>query len=159
PPGSRHRTAGALGLRRRANSHRHLPRRGSRDLGRNAADHAEPARRHRDARVSPPPSLSAAGVRRGIPRPRSSIPWWLVLVVIPTGGIAMLVPRAEPSAPTASLETPIDTLGRATTLRVAAHDRGSGLARIEVRLVPAGGGNPAVVASAVYPAIHWGWSR
>src|SRR5262249_61378191 len=27
------------------------------------------------------------------------------------------------------------------------------------RLVPGGGGNPAVVASAIYPAIHWGWSR
>ncbi|TMA48298.1 MAG: hypothetical protein E6J76_14625, partial [Deltaproteobacteria bacterium] len=86
------------------------------------------------------------------------MPWWIVVAALAVG-IAIVVLRAEPFVPTVTLEAPLDTIGRATALRVAAHDRGSGLARIEVRLVPGGGGNPAVVASAVYPALHWGWSR
>ena len=110
--------------------------------------------------MSPPPSISPpAGFRRGTARRRSAFPLWIVLGVVALGGILLLVLRAEPFAPTATLETPIDTVGHATAIRVAAHDRGSGLARVEVRLVPGGGGNPAIVASAVYPAIHWGWSR
>ena len=110
--------------------------------------------------MSPPssPGSSIAGPRRGTAKRRSVLPWWIVVAALAVG-IAIVVLRAEPFVPTVTLEAPLDTIGRATALRVAAHDRGSGLARIEVRLVPGGGGNPAVVASAVYPALHWGWSR
>jgi len=63
------------------------------------------------------------------------LPWWIVVAALAVG-IAIVVLRAEPFVPTVTLEAPLDTIGRATALRVAAHDRGSGLARIEVRLVP-----------------------
>jgi murein DD-endopeptidase MepM/ murein hydrolase activator NlpD len=63
---------------------------------------------------------------------------------------ALLATRAEPVGPRATLETPIDVIGRATPLRVVASDRGTGLARVEVRLVPATG-PPVVVASETYP--------
>ena len=59
---------------------------------------------------------------------------------------ALLLTRAEPFAPTATLETPVEVVGRATSVKVVAHDRGSGLARVELRLVPEGGA-PVVLAS------------
>src|SRR2546428_14047933 len=68
--------------------------------------------------------------------------------------VALLVTRAEPLAPSVTLETPVDFVGRATPLRIVARDRGSGLAHVEVRLVPEGG-QPVVVASEDYPRRSW----
>src|SRR3989441_12524823 len=68
--------------------------------------------------------------------------------------VALLVTRAEPFAPSVSLETPIDFVGRATPVTIVARDRGSGLARVEVRLVPEGG-EPGGVASQDYPRRSW----
>jgi len=67
---------------------------------------------------------------------------------------ALLLTRAEPFAPTVSLETPVDVVGHATLVRVLARDRGSGLARVEVRLVPEHG-TPAVLAAETYPRRSW----
>src|SRR5204863_8394325 len=75
-------------------------------------------------------------------------------VVIFAALVALLVTRAEPFAPSVSLETPIDFVGRATPVTIVARDRGSGLARVEVRLVPEGG-EPVVVASQDYPRRSW----
>src|SRR2546428_10739504 len=74
----------------------------------------------------------------------------LLAVVIFAALVALLVTRAEPFAPSVSLETPIDFVGRATPVTIVARDRGSGLARVEVRLVP-GGGEPGGGASPDYP--------
>src|SRR5207253_697090 len=68
--------------------------------------------------------------------------------------VALFVTRAEPFAPSATLETPVDFVGRATPVRIVAHDRGSGLAHVELRLVPEGG-PPVVVASQDYPRRSW----
>jgi len=78
----------------------------------------------------------------------------LLAVVIFAALVALLVTRAEPFAPSVSLETPIDFVGRATPVTIVARDRGSGLARVEVRLVPEGG-EPVVVASQDYPLRSW----
>src|SRR5213083_1670397 len=78
----------------------------------------------------------------------------LLAVVIFAALVALLVTRAEPFAPSVSLETPIDFVGRATPVTVVARDRGSGLSRVEVRLVPEGG-EPVVVASQDYPRRSW----
>ncbi len=78
----------------------------------------------------------------------------LLVVVVLAALIGLLVTRAEPFAPSATLETPVDFVGRATPVTVVAHDRGSGLAHVEVRLVPEGG-SPVVVASEDYPRRSW----
>src|SRR5436309_1334303 len=78
----------------------------------------------------------------------------LLAVVIFAALVALLVTRAEPFAPSVSLETPIDFVGRATPVTIVARDRGSGLSRVEVRLVPEGG-EPVVVASQDYPRRSW----
>src|SRR5439155_1294188 len=78
----------------------------------------------------------------------------LLAVVIFAALVALLVTRAEAFAPSVSLETPIDFVGRATPITIVARDRGSGLARVEVRLVPEGG-EPVVVASQDYPRRSW----
>src|SRR2546427_3294468 len=82
----------------------------------------------------------------------------LLAVVIFAALVALLVTRAEPFAPSVSLETPIDFVGRATPVTIVARDRGSGLARVEVRLVP-GGGEPVGVASHGYPRRSWRGSQ
>jgi murein DD-endopeptidase MepM/ murein hydrolase activator NlpD len=74
-----------------------------------------------------------------------------LLVLLIVAAAVLLLTRAEPFAPSAALETPVDVIGRATPLRVVAHDRGTGLARVEVRLVGEAGA-PAVLASESYPA-------
>jgi murein DD-endopeptidase MepM/ murein hydrolase activator NlpD len=68
---------------------------------------------------------------------------------------ALLLTRAEPFTPTVTLETPVDFIGRATPVKLVARDRGTGLARIEVRLVGQGGA-PVVLASESYAAFG-GW--
>ena len=78
----------------------------------------------------------------------------LLAVVIFAALVALLVTRAEPFAPSATFETPVDFVGRATPVKIVAHDRGSGLAHVELRLVPEGG-PPVVVASQDYPRRSW----
>jgi murein DD-endopeptidase MepM/ murein hydrolase activator NlpD len=77
----------------------------------------------------------------------------LVLAVL-IGLVALLVTRAEPLAPTVSLEAPVDVIGSATPLRVHAADRGSGLAAVEVRLVPPAGA-PVIVLEQTFPRTSW----
>ncbi|HJQ85009.1 MAG TPA: hypothetical protein VKA21_13080, partial [Candidatus Binatia bacterium] len=75
----------------------------------------------------------------------------LVLVLLLVAGAAgLLLTRAEPFRPTVALDTPIDFVGRATPIRIVARDRGTGLARVEVRLLAASGA-AATVASESYP--------
>jgi murein DD-endopeptidase MepM/ murein hydrolase activator NlpD len=77
----------------------------------------------------------------------------LVLIVV-LGIAGLLVTRAEPLAPRASIETPVDIVGRATQIRVLAGDRGTGLARVQVQLVSESG-PAAMVAEETYPATSW----
>jgi murein DD-endopeptidase MepM/ murein hydrolase activator NlpD len=77
----------------------------------------------------------------------------LVLVVVLAGAV-LLVTLAEPLAPSTSIETPVDVVGRATQVRVLARDRGTGLAAVEVRLV-SDSGPGAVVAQEQYPSTTW----
>jgi len=63
---------------------------------------------------------------------------------------ALLLTRAEPLAPQVTLETRVDVVGRATPLRLTARDRGTGLASVELRLVPESG-TPAAVATESHP--------
>jgi murein DD-endopeptidase MepM/ murein hydrolase activator NlpD len=65
----------------------------------------------------------------------------------------LAVTCAEPLAPTARIEGLGDALGRGTPVRVTATDRGSGLARVEVRLAPADGSEPLVLARQEFPRI------
>jgi hypothetical protein len=125
----------ALGLRRARRPDRHVSGRRPRHLGRDAADHAQPARRARRARL----------MRR------------LLVLVVVAAVVGVLLTRAEPFAPRATLDTPVELVGRATPIAVTAHDRGTGLARVEVRLVPEGGGAPVVLASESYPARADDW--
>src|SRR3989475_12533462 len=78
----------------------------------------------------------------------------LLALVVLAALVALFLTRAEPFAPSVTLETPIDFVGRATPVTIVARDRGSGLARVEVRLVPEGG-EPVVVASQDYPRRSW----
>jgi murein DD-endopeptidase MepM/ murein hydrolase activator NlpD len=57
--------------------------------------------------------------------------------------------RAEPFAPHVNLDSPVEFIGRSTALQVSASDRGTGLARVELRLVPPSG--PAVLLAEE----HW----
>src|SRR5262249_3318384 len=69
--------------------------------------------------------------------------------------IARLVAtRAEPLAPRVRVEGIPDTVGRGTAMRVAAKDRGSGLAHVEVRLVP-DGSDALVLARQDFPRTGW----
>lgn len=82
-----------------------------------------------------------------------------LLVILALVGLAVvLVTRAEPLGPSATLDGPVDVVGRGTPLRVLAHDRGSGLARVEVRLVPGDGGPPVVLATEEFPRLSWSGS-
>jgi murein DD-endopeptidase MepM/ murein hydrolase activator NlpD len=74
-----------------------------------------------------------------------------VIAVIAT----ILGTRAEPLAPTVTVEGIPDTIGRGTAMRVTAKDRGSGLAHVEVRLVPGDGGEPLVLARQDFPRQGW----
>jgi murein DD-endopeptidase MepM/ murein hydrolase activator NlpD len=68
----------------------------------------------------------------------------LVLVVV------LVCTVGEPLAPTATIKAP-EILGPTTPIEVTAHDRGWGLATVEVRLVPAGGGAARVLAQQAFP--------
>jgi murein DD-endopeptidase MepM/ murein hydrolase activator NlpD len=58
---------------------------------------------------------------------------------------------AEPLAPRVELAGVTDTIGRGTPMRVVATDRGSGLADVEVRLVPEDGSPALVLARQEFP--------
>ena len=78
----------------------------------------------------------------------------LVVLALAGAALAFLALQAEPLAPTVALESPLDIVGRGTPVRIVVRDRGTGLAVIEARLVPAGG-TPAVVAREVFPRRSW----
>ena len=78
----------------------------------------------------------------------------LLLLLALAGVVGLVATRAEPFAPEAMLEPSVDLLGRATPLRVVARDRGSGLRRVEIRLV-APGAEPVLVASEDFPRRSW----
>jgi murein DD-endopeptidase MepM/ murein hydrolase activator NlpD len=80
----------------------------------------------------------------------------LLVLLLVIGLVVLALTRAEPFRPTAAIDSSVQVIGRATPIRIVAHDRGTGLAHIDVRLIPATG-TPAVVASADYPALpeHW----
>jgi murein DD-endopeptidase MepM/ murein hydrolase activator NlpD len=79
---------------------------------------------------------------------------WVVLAVL-AATAALLATRAEPLAPTVELAKPVDVVGRATPLSVVARDRGTGLAHVEIRLVPSDGGAGTVVAAKDFPRTSW----
>src|SRR5262245_37129508 len=79
-----------------------------------------------------------------------------LIVIFVIAVIATIVgTRAEPFAPTVTVEGIPDTIGRGTAMRVTAKDRGSGLAHVEVRLVPGDGGDPLVLARQDFPREDW----
>jgi murein DD-endopeptidase MepM/ murein hydrolase activator NlpD len=82
----------------------------------------------------------------------------LLWVFLLGSALALLLTRAEPFGPTVALEAPRDAVGRTLALDVAARDRGTGLAQVEIRLVlPAG---PALtVARRSFPSrgLSWPW--
>jgi murein DD-endopeptidase MepM/ murein hydrolase activator NlpD len=73
----------------------------------------------------------------------------LVLAVV-VAAAALLLTRAEPFPPTVTLETPVDFVGRATPVKITAHDRGTGLAEVEIRLAP-NAGEAVVLAHQSFP--------
>jgi len=75
----------------------------------------------------------------------------LLLGVVFLAAAALAILFVEPFAPTARLEGVGATIGRGTQMRVTAADRGSGLARVEVRLVPSDGSAPQVLARQEFP--------
>jgi len=77
----------------------------------------------------------------------------LVLVAAVVLGAMFL----EPFAPTVSVDGLGETIGRGTQLHVTARDRGSGLSHVEVRLTPADGGEPLVLARQDFPRTSWFW--
>jgi murein DD-endopeptidase MepM/ murein hydrolase activator NlpD len=67
-------------------------------------------------------------------------------------GVGVLIAAfAEPLAPRVEVTGLTDTIGRGTPMRVVATDRGSGLADVEVRLVPEDGSAPLVLARQDFP--------
>jgi murein DD-endopeptidase MepM/ murein hydrolase activator NlpD len=74
--------------------------------------------------------------------------WIVVVMVVMVIGSLGLV--AEPFAPHAALEAP-DVIGRDTVLRASASDRGTGLARLELRLVPQNASGGFLLASETFP--------
>ena len=77
-----------------------------------------------------------------------------VLALLVFVALGLLVTVAEPLAPTVDLGTPPALVGAATPLGLTARDRGTGLASVEVRVVPAGG-EPVVVAHQEFPRTSW----
>jgi len=72
----------------------------------------------------------------------------LLLLVVILGSLGLV---AEPFAPVATLHTPPDVIGRDTVLRASATDRGTGLAHLELRLVPQNATSGFVLASEDFP--------
>jgi len=68
-----------------------------------------------------------------------------LLLVVVLG--VLLVTRAEPLGPRATLDGVPAVVGAGTPIRASLRDRGSGLAHIEIRLVPGDGGEPLVLSA------------
>ena len=92
------------------------------------------------ARIADAPSARGARLMR---------PALLGLGLVAAGVLAAVF--AEPLAPTVEVTGLADTIGRGTPMRVTATDRGSGLAEVEVRLVPGDGSEPLVLARQEFP--------
>src|SRR5262245_31628269 len=75
--------------------------------------------------------------------------WIVVLLLVVV--LASLGLVAEPFATVASLGGAPSVLGRDTVVHVSARDRGTGLARLELRLVPQNATSGFVLASAEFP--------
>ena len=75
--------------------------------------------------------------------------WMVVLLLVAVLGSLGLV--AEPFAPVATLDGVPSVIGRDTVLHASARDRGTGLARLELRLVPQNATAGFVLGSAEYP--------
>ena len=75
---------------------------------------------------------------------------WIVVValVVILGSLGLV---AEPFAPVASLDGAPSVIGRDTVVHASARDRGTGLARLELRLVPQNATSGFVLASAQFP--------
>ena len=75
---------------------------------------------------------------------------WIVvlLLVVVLGSLGLI---AEPFAPVASLDGVPRVIGRDTVLHASGRDRGTGLAHLELRLVPQNATSGFVLASADYP--------
>ncbi len=74
----------------------------------------------------------------------------LLGLAVVAGGL-LVAAFAEPLAPRVELTGVDEVIGRGTPMRVLATDRGSGLADVEVRLVPGNGGEPLVLARQQFP--------
>lgn len=74
-----------------------------------------------------------------------------VLLVV----VGFLALRAEPLAPSATIDDLPDVVGRGTNVSVTATDRGSGLAAMEVRLVRGDSDPGTVLASETFPRTSW----
>ncbi len=77
----------------------------------------------------------------------------LIALLVVAAGLLLTV--AEPLRPWVELETPPDIVGAATPLRLVARDRGTGLAEVEVRVLPQGVTEPVVVAHEDFPKASW----
>ena len=136
----------ALGLRRPAAPDPLLPGRRPGDLGRHASHHAQSARRVR-------PGLRAAShVEMSV--------FGSDACTAASGSASSSRSSSAPCSssrwrPRVSVDGLGDAIGRGTPLRVTARDRGSGLAHVEVRLVPGGGGEPLVLARQDFPRTRW----
>ena len=79
----------------------------------------------------------------------------LVLLVL-AAIAAFLLTVGEPFGPQATLDMRGDAVGRATPVTVTARDRGTGVAHVDLRLVP-GNGEPAVLVTRDFPRGSLGW--
>ena len=75
--------------------------------------------------------------------------WMVVLLLVAVLGSLGLV--AEPFAPVATLDGVPSVIGRDTVVHASARDRGTGLARLELRLVPQNATAGFVLGSAEFP--------
>lgn len=72
----------------------------------------------------------------------------LLLLVVVLGSLGLV---AEPFAPVATLDGAPDVIGRDTIVHASARDRGTGLARLELRLVPQNATAGFVLGSVEFP--------
>jgi len=72
----------------------------------------------------------------------------VVLLVVVLGSLGLV---AEPFAPVATLDAPPSVIGRDTVVHASARDRGTGLAWLELRLVPQNATAGFVLATAEFP--------
>jgi len=82
---------------------------------------------------------------------------WRFLGLLMFGvAVALLFSSAEPMSPTAAMNAPVTVVSRTTPISVKVRDRGTGLAKVEVRLVSPNGSG-VVIASQSFPKRSPGW--